>query len=92
MHKFIEHLLSKNKPVLPFAIFAYILAILVLFLVIFIRFMYKIPMAELTRDPVQLLHGRPYTGNAVQPGYHHLERHCRDLPVRRDFEPALPGT
>ncbi len=62
MHKFIEHLLSKNKPVLPFAIFAYILAILVLFLVIFIRFMYKIPMAELTRDPVQLLHGRPYTG------------------------------
>ena len=62
MRLFLQHLLSKNRPILPYAIFAYVLAILVLFLMIFIRFMYKIPMADLTRDPVQLLNGRPYTG------------------------------
>jgi len=62
MRSFINHLISKNRPVLPFAIFAYVLAILVLLLLIFIWFMYKIPMSDLTRDPVQLLNGRPYTG------------------------------
>jgi len=62
MRPILQHLLSKNRPVLPYAVFTYILAMLVLVFVIFIRFMYKIPMAELTRDPVQLLHGRPYTG------------------------------
>jgi len=62
MCSFINHRVSKNRTVLHFAIFAYILAILVLFLIVFIRFMYKIPKADLTRDPVQLLNGRPYIG------------------------------
>lgn len=62
MRLLLHHLFSKNRPVLSFAVFTYVIAILVLFLVTFIRYMYKIPMAELTRDPVQLLNGRPYTG------------------------------
>jgi hypothetical protein len=58
----LNRFLLKNRPVLPFAIYTYTLAMLILILVIFIRFIYHIPMAELTRDPVQLLIGRPYTG------------------------------
>lgn len=62
MSSSLDHLLARNKPVWSFAMYAYALAILVLFVMIFIRFRYNIPMAELTRDPVQLLNGRPYTG------------------------------
>jgi hypothetical protein len=62
MNPIINHLLTKNKPVFPFAIFAYVLGILILGMVVFVRYIYEIPVAELTRDPVQLLNGRPYTG------------------------------
>jgi hypothetical protein len=57
-----DHLFSKNRGVLNFAVYAFTLAFLLLVLVIFIWYIYKIPMATLTRDPVQLLNGRPYTG------------------------------
>jgi hypothetical protein len=62
MRPLLNRLLYINRPVLPFAIFTYTLAVLLLLLMIFIRYMYHVPMAELTRDPVQLLNGRPYTG------------------------------
>jgi hypothetical protein len=62
MRNILNHLLSKNKPVLPLAMYAYGMAVLILVMVIIIWYIYKIPIATLTRDPVQLLNGRPYTG------------------------------
>ncbi len=62
MRQFVNHLLTKNRPVLPLTVYGFMMAILILLLVIFIRFRYNIPVAELTRDPVELLNGRPYTG------------------------------
>ncbi len=54
--------LGPLKKISPFVLIAGLFALLMLIFVVSVYWALKVPMSDLTRDPVQLLNGRPYTG------------------------------
>jgi hypothetical protein len=62
MKEYWQEIVLPMRKIRPYILIAAVFAFLVLAFVVAVYYSLKVPMSDLTRDPVQLLNGRPYIG------------------------------